>query len=1016
MFIPILPIYYFWAKSFYDKALGFLTFMSSPPMVLFYAFVSLTLIRALWRLTSYLKRENDSGERNSSNRIGRLFQLALSQTLLISTKSYEDQTVTEHIREVDPNDFEFQATLRRILAVIQDDKSKIVVVLDNIDRLPKDEIDDYWALVRSVFSRGGATGMPRAVETIRAIVPYDRHLVGASNLPVSDDKIGTGLRSIKSREIFSKTFDEILIVSPPVMSNSREFFQEKIQKALPNFRDEESLVRVYLIFNQIVINENGKVTPRQVLSFINELSGIYVLHEGCINLPTIAVFIAYQDELELNPTKLTEKGFISDRLRTIASDVELERNLAALIFNVEPNLAFQILLDDQIRSASIGPTSGPLSKLASSPGFDLRVGDVIATGVREWQGAGDFGKVISNYSALAGNAALVVTGQYFDALVMAFFKMNLISSTESEYRPYLKIFEITRQAQMAEVAEHFIWCVFNQLRGKPDHEIKDGQNLAKAILAVQEAISRDGSFSPDVKFLPEFPTELQVTPIVFGVGQMTYQTAVTFKSLGIQTLGLAEDSPYLADLAAKAPHESLGALSEFRDAGLLELSQWIQVGNALLEKLIEENGEGQQVSALLLILKEVWVTTENRRSELNVKAAVDNTNLHNNLHAAFSDGISEIAFDVALVIFGQEMIANGYDARNSDEYGNGYKWFSQIIFGHTSVAEGTYSDVADLVIRSNLSGLWTEMGETRQPNDFLSGVVRQLYVGTKVPILTFNVFIACYDYLRAVLGGDISKAIENLSAGAASEKFKFVNFENLPLSLISDSYLYGGVAWRGLHTQMDDLLNCVTDAKWSEELDSPGVISQVLGEKLHSSGFQIGTTIFRATLENFVIDVLNGKKQPGSFNYDLFFDAVDKNFYPDMYRKIRDALTTVSGESLSIAQARFPKFLNAVVSGGDRISKGEKDSIIRNLLAPALEGRNTQVLDYFVTVGSSKVRDYIKGANDSTQKRIEGAETAFHRSHGDYDYAQSIADLLHGKRKARTLLGSLLGLGTREDL
>jgi ABC-type multidrug transport system fused ATPase/permease subunit len=134
LFIPFLPIYYFWAKAAFDAAekTGE-SFLWSSPFVALLLFVVATLLKASSRCWKGLRRTDRRGLGYYLAR----YREALSQTLLISAKQYENQKVTQHIRETDPNDFEFQSTLRELLSVVQSEKSRVVIVLDNIDRLPK---------------------------------------------------------------------------------------------------------------------------------------------------------------------------------------------------------------------------------------------------------------------------------------------------------------------------------------------------------------------------------------------------------------------------------------------------------------------------------------------------------------------------------------------------------------------------------------------------------------------------------------------------------------------------------------------------------------------------------------------------------------------------------------------------------------------------------------------------------------------------------------------------------------
>lgn len=328
--LPFLPIFYFWARSEYlavekanktggvpsgsvattTAATGTEYFLLSLPMLLLYSFVILTIFRALAK------------QKSASDRSFRGFLNALSRTLLIASKQYENQTITQRIREVDPNDFEFQETLHKILETVQDSENKIVMVLDNIDRLPADELTNYWSAVRSIFSNN-SQGKPKVSNSvITAIVPYDRkHILNNTDIGVSesnepetkDDKNKASTLALEKRELFSKTFDEVLYVAPPVMSNSREFFETKIEEALPNYKDSDELFRTYLIFCAQLTGKNGHFTPRQIISFINEATGMFSMHKGIFPLTTVAVYICFREEIETDPTVLTEASFLDKK-------------------------------------------------------------------------------------------------------------------------------------------------------------------------------------------------------------------------------------------------------------------------------------------------------------------------------------------------------------------------------------------------------------------------------------------------------------------------------------------------------------------------------------------------------------------------------------------------------------------------------------------------------------------------------------------------------------------------------
>lgn len=341
VFLPFLPLYYFWAKKVFDEAVGAdktRDFLASGPFLLLAFFVVATFLRAWWLFAF-------SSEKSRYQN----FKSAISRLLLISSRQLQDQKVIQRVREIDPNDYEFHSTLREILSVVQTDTDRVVVVLDNIDRLPRKEIKEYWALVRSIFSRTQGEYSSGQNADITAIVPYDRNLIEA-NVNEDDDTTETGsdLTSLASRELFSKTFDEILVVAPPVLSNAKEFFADKLEQALPKQVTTDDRFRTYRIFCELLSQEGGVTTPRQIVSFVNDLSSLYELQDGMYELPTVAAFIAHQDKLTTNPSILNSKDGLNAKIARLTANPKLAEHLAAMVFNVDEELAFQILLDDEI--------------------------------------------------------------------------------------------------------------------------------------------------------------------------------------------------------------------------------------------------------------------------------------------------------------------------------------------------------------------------------------------------------------------------------------------------------------------------------------------------------------------------------------------------------------------------------------------------------------------------------------------------------------------------------------------
>ncbi len=509
--LPFLPIYYFWVKKYFEKD-ATEDFLNSPSFWVLSIFLLITIIRI------FIYRIKDD----------RTFRDSLSRTLLISSKQYEDQKVTQHIRETDPNDFEFQATLLKILETIQDKNNKIVIVLDNIDRLPADQINEYWALVRSIFSRNSISKQ-KSSNAITAIVPYSRLHIQEDFKNTNTDDDEEKFSKLSSRELFSKTFDEILVVAPPVMSNAKDFFEVKLIQALPDFEDKDEFFRIYLIFNSILRSDNGHTTPRQIISFINDLTRLYTMHKEQFKLTVIAAYMAYRDEIESDPSVLTDPDFLSSRLKSLTKEPDVEMKLAALVYNVEEDLAFQLLLDNKISDATTNEEPSELLKLSKSPGFDIRVNEVILDNATQWIKAEEYGQVIENFSQIYQEYSGDAKEQFSTTLISKFSEIRQISLTKNDYSPFFKLFQFSGNSNTNALAYKIASKVMKALKEKKNFSFDSGTNWNEFINTLQNQVNKDNK-KVDINYVLSRLILPTTANFMFGIGSSSNKSNIKLKS------------------------------------------------------------------------------------------------------------------------------------------------------------------------------------------------------------------------------------------------------------------------------------------------------------------------------------------------------------------------------------------------------------------------------------------------------------------------------------------------------
>ncbi|MCO4856494.1 KAP family NTPase [Herbaspirillum sp. WGmk3] len=308
------------------------------------------------------------------SRSGKSFADAASNCVSMFSKDVESETTTQNIRESDPTTIEFHRIFRNLLSEAQSRGVTIIHVLDNIDRLHKDSVAGTWSEIRALFAIRGEPAR-RSHDSVLVILPYDKQFVMSA--------IGEkGLD--KEADFIEKTFSRTLRVAPPISHDWRKFFLAKLKECFSDINDAELNERLFRLLRYSFQKTDTHASPRRIIHFINELGALDAQWQRTISLEACAIYILNRKEIEASSDSLRKEETIDPRYIQIANVTEINKEIAALAFNVEPTAANQVLLQDPISRALTSPNPEDLKKLASIPGFDDVLQDVLQDPTREW--------------------------------------------------------------------------------------------------------------------------------------------------------------------------------------------------------------------------------------------------------------------------------------------------------------------------------------------------------------------------------------------------------------------------------------------------------------------------------------------------------------------------------------------------------------------------------------------------------------------------------------------------------
>jgi hypothetical protein len=272
---------------------------------------------------------------------------------------YKEKDVTNEthvqISEKEPSVVEFQTWMFDLAEAL--DNKKLVIVFDNMDRLPPNKVREFWSLIHTFFSEASYKG-------IWVIIPFDRaHIAAAFR---DDTKI--------SEQFLSKSFAVTFRVAPPVLTDWQHFFALKYREAFDDSEDHE-LPTVRQIFDAL----NEKISPRSIIHFINDLVAHRLVVEDHIPLRYIAAFVLRKSEILADTVnQILTLEFLGNVEPIFRDDKELANYIAALAYHVPVESASQVSLQREIHNAMRDKNYRRFNKLADHYHFITILENVIS--------------------------------------------------------------------------------------------------------------------------------------------------------------------------------------------------------------------------------------------------------------------------------------------------------------------------------------------------------------------------------------------------------------------------------------------------------------------------------------------------------------------------------------------------------------------------------------------------------------------------------------------------------------
>ena len=262
------------------------------------------------------------------------FSSYFEELFLVYKGNISEESTYEVISEKEPSSSQFKEWTHQLDGSIRDSK-KVILVFDNMDRLPIAKVQEFWAAIHSFFAE-------ESFDNLVIIVPFDRsHIINAFK---SEDN--TDNSHCYGNDFINKTFSVVHRVAPPIMSDWKAFFCQKWKEAFGKGTSPDKEV------TQIYDAMTPEITPRNIIAFINEL--ITLKFNSDLSIPDryLALYIFGKDKISAKPSiELLSPSFLGNLSCLYSNDTDMPKFMSAIHYQLPVEKSMDIVFTRQMKTA-----------------------------------------------------------------------------------------------------------------------------------------------------------------------------------------------------------------------------------------------------------------------------------------------------------------------------------------------------------------------------------------------------------------------------------------------------------------------------------------------------------------------------------------------------------------------------------------------------------------------------------------------------------------------------------------
>ncbi len=313
--------------------------------------------------------------------------------LSLYSKKIDDNVITTAHETMGPTSIEFQEYFSDLVTeYLKDGTRKLVLVLDNLDRVPARTARTLWATLR-VFAEccENAKNTEWAKRTW-FIVPYDpsaakrlwdddeeqdNHQDAESTKPAKNEDSDVNAKKVQpispmlSAAFLDKTFQIRFDVPPLLLADWKNYLHEQLIQSIPNIDSQEAAIhRVYLLSRHMAQQKKRPPTPRHLKLYVNDIAALHRRYGNTFPIDHLALYAILRRQGHDVRLWLLESSTEHETYASILGNENYVESLCAMAHGItDIERARDLHLRAPIESALASGKVDELKRLSGVTGF-----------------------------------------------------------------------------------------------------------------------------------------------------------------------------------------------------------------------------------------------------------------------------------------------------------------------------------------------------------------------------------------------------------------------------------------------------------------------------------------------------------------------------------------------------------------------------------------------------------------------------------------------------------------------